>query len=104
MRIDSHQHFWTLGRGDYGWPNNSVRPIFRDFDPNDLRPHLKHAGIEKIILVQATDTTAETEFLLDLAEKTDFVAGVVGWVDLTASEKRDIMGETARRFYQLHQN
>ncbi|WP_227268156.1 amidohydrolase family protein [Roseobacter weihaiensis] len=86
MIIDAHQHFWTLARGDYAWPNETVAPIFRDFTPDDLYPLLKQAGVEKTILVQATDTVAETEFLLTIAAQTDFVAGVVGWVDLTAPD------------------
>lgn len=86
MRIDAHQHFWTLTRGDYPWPNESVAPIFRDFGPDDLAPLLAAAAIDRTILVQATDTVAETEFLLDLAARHDFVAGVVGWVDLTAPD------------------
>lgn len=86
MIIDAHQHFWTLSRGDYPWPNDTVAPIFRDFTPDDLRPHLKDAGVDQTILIQATDTVAETEFLLQIAETTDFVAGVVGWVDLTAPD------------------
>ncbi|SON56654.1 putative metal-dependent hydrolase of the TIM-barrel fold protein [Hartmannibacter diazotrophicus] len=82
--IDAHQHFWTLSRGDYPWPNETVAPIFRDFSPDDLRPLLAHAGVEQTVLVQATDTVAETEFLLELADANAFVAGVVGWVDLSA--------------------
>lgn len=84
--IDAHQHFWQLSRGDYPWPNESVAPIFRDFRPEDLRPHLREAGITRTVLVQATDTVAETEFLLGTASRCDFVAGVVGWVDLAAGD------------------
>lgn len=86
MKIDSHQHFWTLARGDYDWPNDSVAPIFRDFAPADLAPLLGRAGIDRTVLVQATDSVAETEFLLQLAAETDFIAGVVGWVDLADPE------------------
>jgi len=84
--IDAHQHFWTLARGDYPWPNETVAPIFRDFSPDDLAPLLTRAGVRRTVLVQATDTVAETEFLLDLAETHDFIAGVVGWVDLSAAD------------------
>lgn len=86
MKVDAHQHFWSLARGDYPWPNESVAPIFRDFGPDDLKPLLSDTGIERTILVQATDTVAETGFLLDLAARHDFIAGVVGWVDLTAQD------------------
>lgn len=84
--IDAHQHFWRLERGDYPWPNASVAPIFRDFGPEDLAPLLKRAGVERTILVQATDSLAETEFLLQFAAESPTVAGVVGWVDLAAPE------------------
>jgi L-fuconolactonase len=38
------------------------------------------------VLVQATDSVAETEFMLALAAAHDFVAGVVGWVDLAGTD------------------
>ncbi len=86
MIVDSHQHFWQLSRGDYVWPNESVAPIFRDFAPADLAPHLAEAGVRQTVLVQATDSVAETCFLLDLAAQHDVIAGVVGWVDLRAPD------------------
>jgi len=86
MIVDAHQHFWTLARGDYPWPNETVAPIFRDFGPEHLAPLLVRSGVDKTVLVQATDTIEETEFLLHIAAKTDWVAGVVGWVDLSADD------------------
>ncbi|RIX99667.1 amidohydrolase [Aureimonas flava] len=80
--IDSHQHFWRLSRGDYGWLDDSVKPLVRDFMPEDLEPLLRRAGIDRTVLVQAAATEAETEFLLDIAARTPFVAGVVGWLDM----------------------
>ncbi len=81
-RIDSHQHFWKLERGDYGWLTAESSVLYRDFLPADLAVELKQSGIRQTVLVQAADTEAETDFLLSLAEKTDFIAGVVGWVDM----------------------
>lgn len=89
MMIDAHQHFWQIARGDYGWMNETVAPLLRDFGPADLAPHLARAGIDRTILVQAAETEAETAFLLDLAERTDFVAGVVGWLDFDADDFPD---------------
>lgn len=89
MIIDSHQHFWTLSRGDYAWPDDSVAPIFRDFSPSDLLPLLKAAEVTRSVLVQATDSIQETVFLLDLAKNHDWIAGVVGWVDLTAQDSNE---------------
>lgn len=84
MRIDAHQHFWSLARGDYGWLTPALGPIYRDFGPADLAPLLVAHGIERTILVQAAPTEAETAYLLDIAAKTRFVAGVVGWTDFDA--------------------
>lgn len=84
--IDAHQHVWRLSRGDYAWPNDSVAPIFRDFGPDDLLPLLAAAGVTWTVLVQATDTVAETRWLLEVVKTCPQVAGVVGWVDLAAPD------------------
>lgn len=86
VRIDAHQHFWSLARGDYGWLTPALRPIHRDFGPSDLAPLLATHGIERTILVQAAPTEAETAHLLDIAAKMPFVAGVVGWTDFDAPD------------------
>lgn len=85
MRIDAHQHFWQLARGDYGWLTPDLEPLYRDFMPVDLAPHLAQHGIVGTILVQAAPTSAETKFLLEIADKTPSVLGVVGWTDFTAA-------------------
>lgn len=86
MRIDAHQHFWRLDRGDYGWLTPALGPLHRDFGPDDLAPLLARAGIDRTILVQAAPTEAETRFMLDTALVTPFVAGVVGWTDFEAPD------------------
>ena len=82
MRVDAHQHFWRLDRGDYGWltPQDTPR-LYRDYLPADLAPLLAAGRIERTVLVQAAESHAETEFLLAIADATPFVAGVVGWAD-----------------------
>lgn len=82
MRIDSHQHFWSLQRGDYHWLTPALDTLYRDFLPPDLQPMLQAAGVQRTILVQAAASVAETEYLLSLAGKHAFIAGVVGWVDM----------------------
>ncbi len=86
MRIDSHQHFWKASRGDYPWMKPELTVLYRDYYPEDLKPSLEKHQIDKTVLVQAAPTMAETDFLLEIAEKHDFIAGVVGWLDL---ESRD---------------
>ncbi len=81
-RVDSHHHFWRRDRGDYDWLTPDLTDIYDDFLPEQLRPILQQAKIEKTILVQAAETDAETNYLLAIAEQTDFVSGVVAWVDM----------------------
>jgi L-fuconolactonase len=84
--LDAHQHFWKVDRGDYGWMTPDLKPLYRDFGPGDLSPHLEQAVVSRTVLVQAAETEAETDFLLEIAARTDFVAGVVGWVDPLADD------------------
>ena len=80
--IDAHQHFWTTARDDYGWLTPDDPVLYRDFGPDDLAPLLAGAGVGRSVLVQAAPTIEETRYLLDIARRTSFVAGVVGWVPL----------------------
>ena len=94
MIIDSHQHFWSPSRGDYFWMvGDGVAPIRRDVWPRDYEPFRKQFGIDKTVLVQAAPTIHETEYMLGLADGSDFVAKVVGWVDF---ENRDDMRQLQR--------
>lgn len=82
MRIDAHQHFWKIDRNDYGWIKPGISVLYRDYLPCDLESFLQKHGIGKTILVQAAPTIEETEYILELSGTADFVAGVVGWLDL----------------------
>lgn len=95
MKIDAHQHFWRIDRGEYGWLDD-LPDIRRDFLPADLAPLLSQAGVEKTVLVQCAETIAETHFMLALAEQTPFIAGVVGWVDFAARDAPKQIATLAR--------
>jgi L-fuconolactonase len=86
MRVDAHQHFWKVERGDYGWLTPDLGVLYRDYLPADLQPHLDALKVDKTVLVQAAPTVEETDFLLDLYDETPFVAGVVGWLDLESPQ------------------
>jgi L-fuconolactonase len=82
--VDAHHHFWTPSRYDYYWMAGSeLDPIRRSYQPADLRPLLRDAGVDFTVLVQTVPSVAETREFLQIAERTPFVQGVVGWVDLT---------------------
>lgn len=91
-RVDAHHHFWDPARADYPWMTDALAPIRRAFGPDDLRPYLAAAGIDRTILVQTRASLDETREFLAISARTDFVAGVVGWVDLTSA---DIAAELA---------
>lgn len=82
MRIDAHQHFWSLTEPWFEWPTPNLERIHRDYAPSDLSPLLERGGIDGTVLVQVAARTDETDNLLRTAERTDFVRAVVGWVDL----------------------
>jgi L-fuconolactonase len=84
--IDSHQHFWQVGLFDYPWMTSDLGVLYRDYLPADLAPILRTNQINQTVLVQASNSVAESRWLLKLAESHDFIAGVVGWVDLTSSD------------------
>lgn len=86
MTIDAHQHFWRLDMPfDFGWLNApDKQPIRRDFLPVDLKPHLDTAGVDRSIIVQTQHDLDETRWMMELADENDFLAGVVGWVDLSS--------------------
>ncbi len=84
--VDSHQHFWQVGRFDYPWMNREVEVLYRDYLPSALEPTLRRCGLERTILVQASNSLEETRWLLRLADQYPFIGGVVGWVDLSGRE------------------
>ena len=82
MIVDSHQHFWQVGQFDYPWMTPQLDVLCQDYLPATLESLLAPHGVGQTILVQASNSAPETEWLLSLAENHPFIAGVVGWVDL----------------------
>ena len=96
MRIDAHQHFWRYNPDEYGWIDDSMASLRRDFLPADLKPEIDRTGFETCIAVEAQHTLEETNWLLRLAAESPFIAGVIGWVDLRASNVRDKLIELVK--------
>ena len=89
LKIDSHHHFWDLSRNefDYSWlsaPENEA--ICKTYLPDSLLNHIQNVGVDKTVLVQTQHTLLENDWALQLASQTDYIAGVVGWVDLAAAD------------------
>jgi L-fuconolactonase len=97
MRIDAHHHFWHYTPDEYGWIDDAMASIRRDFLPSDLAPEIAAAGIDAVISVQARQTLSETHFLLALATAHTWISGVVGWVPLTDAHAGERLADIARQ-------
>lgn len=82
MRVDAHQHFWQFEPVRDNWINEDMAAIQKDFLPQDLHPLLAENGFDACVAVEAHQSEAQTEFLVELATNNPFIKGVVGWVDL----------------------
>jgi len=92
MIIDSHHHFWKYTPAEYGWIDDSMAAIRRDFGPSDLHREMASAGVGGVVSVQARQSIEETRWLLDLAVRHEFILGVVGWVPLTSPHVQGQLG------------
>ncbi len=97
MIVDAHFHCWQLARADYGWLTPALAPIYRDVAIADWRAQAAPCGVQAGVLVQAAPTEAETEFLLVQAGHNAAVLGVVGWVDLLATDAPERIARLAAR-------
>ena len=93
IKIDAHQHFWKYSPAGYGWINDAMSVLKRDFLPDDLEVLLKANGFDGSIAVQAQQTIQETRRLLQFANENEFIKGVVGWVDLRSQQVHDRLQE-----------
>jgi L-fuconolactonase len=85
-RIDAHHHLWRYSKEDYGWIAGKMAAIARDFLPQDLQLALSTSGIHGSIAVQARQSLEETQSLLDFAQQSDVIRGVVGWAPIAGPE------------------
>ena len=95
MKIDSHHHFWKYSAAEYGWIDDSLAVLRRDFMPDELKREIVRAGIHGVVTVQARQTVQETEWLLSLAEENSFIKGVVGWVPLAEPGVKQVIEKAA---------
>ena len=88
MRIDAHHHVWDLDVREQPW-TAELPALHRSFGIDELRPTLVTNEIDATVLVQTICITDETPELLALADAEPVIAGVVGWIDLTAPDAAD---------------
>jgi L-fuconolactonase len=93
--IDAHHHLWRYSAAEYGWIDDSMAALRRDFLPADLVIELAKAKVDGAVTVQARQTLEETRWLLELARSCEAIRGVVGWAPLAASDFETTMAELA---------
>jgi L-fuconolactonase len=96
MRVDAHQHFWKYNPAEYEWIDESMSAIRRDFLPEDLEPELERNQFQGSVAVQTRQTLEETRWLLELADRSSKILGVVGWIDLRSPDMRSQLSEFTR--------
>ena len=89
MKIDAHHHFWKYNAAEYGWIDETMKVIRRDFLPPNLEKEIRTVGIDGVVSVQARQTLEETRWLLSMAAQQKFIKGVVVWVPLTKRSVRE---------------
>lgn len=79
--IDSHHHLWRYSKEEYPWiPASS--PLAKDQLVSELEAVTSESGVTGTVVVQARQALDESDFLLSLADQTDLIKAVVGWVPL----------------------
>jgi L-fuconolactonase len=91
--IDAHHHLWRYSPAEYGWIDEEMKAIRRDFLPADLLAAMAEAGVDGTVAVQARQSLEETRWLLDMAEANDAIRGVVGWAPIAGEEFPGCMEE-----------
>ncbi|WP_423819578.1 amidohydrolase family protein [Salinimicrobium sp. TIG7-5_MAKvit] len=99
MKIDAHQHFWQYDAEKYSWISDEMSAIRKNFSPEDLEPLLSKSGFSGCVAVQADQSEAETEVLLKMAKKHDFIKGVVGWIDLASPEVEERLNHYSKNTF-----
>jgi L-fuconolactonase len=80
--IDTHQHIWNLDLVEYSWLVPEYGSLYRSYEPRELEPQLKAAGVDYTVLVQAANSYDDTNYMLRQADNFPWIIGVVGWVPL----------------------
>jgi len=96
MRVDAHHHLWRYDAQEYGWIDEPMRALRRDFLPDELEREMQAAGVDAAVAVQARQTMEETRWLLELAKESKVIRGVVGWAAIAEADFPAVVEELAQ--------
>ena len=94
-RVDAHHHLWRYTPEEYGWIDDGMRVLRRDFLLDELAPLLGVTGVERTVAVQARQSVEETRWLLSLSREGSPIGGVVGWLPIATKEFPSLLNEVA---------
>lgn len=97
MIVDSHVHFWKYDAVRDTWITDDMSVLRQNFYPKDAQVFFSPSKVKACVAVQADQSETETNFLIDLSSRHDFIKGVVGWVDF----RKDDIGERLRHYSQF---
>src|SRR5688500_18383528 len=80
--IDTHVHTWNFERAAYDWLKGDTSILNRNYDISELAAERVEAGITEGILVQAANNLEDTNWMLEVAENSEWIVGVVGCLPL----------------------
>jgi L-fuconolactonase len=80
--LDAHTHFYDPHRPQgVPWPGKQDRLLYRTVLPGEFKELTARHGIRSAIAVEASPWLEDNQWLLDLAAREPFLAGVVGHLD-----------------------
>jgi L-fuconolactonase len=96
MAVDTHHHFWNPDRIPQSWMTGEHASIARTFEPGDLEPLVRAAGVTQTVLVQSAARDDDTDYMFEVAGDVPWVGGIVAWCRLDDADATRARLETLR--------
>ncbi len=80
--IDTHIHIWNFDKAAYAWLDGNTSILNRTYHIEEIETERLAVGVSEGVLVQASNTFEDTDWMLEKASATDWLKGVVGWLPL----------------------
>ncbi len=81
--IDTHIHVWNFDKARYSWLDGDQSILNRTYHIEEIEKERNVMQVAKGVLVQAANNLQDTDWMLQVAKDTDWIAAVVGWLPLT---------------------